>query len=85
MTYEVIHLLQAFPNVILFRQLYSSFQDFDWRSASRGPSAIGEFILTPPVVALSSRFLAERGNCSAYRTGCVFVFVCRRCILCANA
>ena len=64
-TFKVIHLLPAFLNGI-FVQLCSSWQDFISHSASRGPSAISEFLvgmLTPKCRCLES---AAMGECSCY-------------------
>ena len=41
----LIHLLQVLSNVIFFVQLCSSWQDFNWHSASRGSSAIAQLLV----------------------------------------
>jgi len=43
-TYKIIHLLQALKMQI-FQQFCSSWQDFIWHSASRGISAMPEFLV----------------------------------------
>jgi len=40
-----IHLLQAFSNIWIGLQLHSSWQDFNWHSASRSPSVIAEVVV----------------------------------------
>ena len=44
-TFKLIHLMQVLRNVICFVQMCSSWQDVNWHSASRGPSAIAELLV----------------------------------------
>jgi len=51
LTVKVVYLLQAWSSVI-FRTVVQCWQNFNWHSASRGPSAVVEFLVFMLIVSM---------------------------------